>query len=209
MGKLTMIVGPMFSGKTTELLRILSREEIAKRTSILFKPKLDNRYSEDKVVNHNGVGSSAVIVSNSSELLNYVTDFIRENKNQLLITSNNKGVFNKVKQPIINVFIDEVQFFDSKIIDVVEKITSQGINVYISSLNQTFEGKPFPFKDGKNNVGYLLAMADNIIHLSAVCTCCGGSATKSMRLVESKDTVVVGGANAYQARCTKCFRNKT
>lgn len=185
-GILTTIVGPMFSGKTTELLRLMDRELIAKRNSILFKPNIDNRYSKEEVVNHNGIGRKAVIACFSKDILNKVLELEKSEK-------------------IENIFIDEVQFFDSEITEVINKINDLGIDVYTCGLNQTFKGTPFPFKDGKKDMGYLMAISDQIISLDAICNVCGEKATKTYRTGTDTATVVVGGQDKYQARCKKCW----
>lgn len=192
MGKVTTITGPMFSGKTTELLRLKSREEVAKRHSFVFKPKIDNRYDEKSIVNHNGIKEEAVVVENSFDILKIVEEYISSGRNK--------------EMPLINIFIDEVQFFTSDIIDVILEVSKKGINVFTCGLNQTFEGKPFPFKDKKEHIGTLMALSDYLIHLDAVCNNCGEIATKTYRLGDSKETVVLGGTDKYQARCSKCFR---
>ena len=186
-GILITIVGPMFSGKTTELLRLMDRELIAKRNSILFKPQLDNRYSEEDVLNHNGVGRKAIIANNSHQILDKVVEL------------------NKQKT-IENIFIDEIQFFDSEIIEVIDKINDLGIDVYTCGLNQTFKGTSFPFKDGMKDMGYLMAISDQIISLDAICNVCGEKATKTYRIGIEEATVIVGGQDKYQARCKNCFK---
>jgi len=186
-GTLITIVGPMFSGKTTELLRIMDRELIAKRHSVLFKPQIDNRYSEEDVLNHNGIGRKAIIASDSHDILDKTLEL------------------NKQKT-IENVFIDEIQFFDSEIIEILPKINDLGIDVYTCGLNQTFKGEPFPFKDGKKDIGYLMAISDQIISLDAVCNVCGKKATKTYRIGTDTETVIVGGQDKYQARCKNCFQ---
>lgn len=108
MGKITTITGPMFSGKTTELLRLKSREEIAKRHSFVFKPDLDNRYSKKEIVNHNGIKEEAVVVKNSLEILKNIEDYLSSQRSK--------------EVPLINIFIDEVQFFDSNIINVIKEV---------------------------------------------------------------------------------------
>lgn len=192
MGKITTITGPMFSGKTTELLRIKSREEIAKRHSFVFKPKLDNRYSDKEIINHNGIKEEAIVVESSFEILKIIEEYLFSGRNK--------------EMPLINIFIDEVQFFNSDVLEVIITISKKGINVFSCGLNQTFEGKPFPFKDNKDHIGTLMALSDYLIHLDAVCNNCGEAATKTYRLGDSKETVVLGGTEKYQARCTKCFK---
>jgi len=183
-GILTTIVGPMFSGKTTELLRLMDRELIAKRNSILFKPNIDNRYSVAQVLNHNGIGRKAIIASDSKEILEKT---LEQNK-------------------IENVFIDEIQFFDSGVIDVINKLNDMGIDVYTCGLNQTFQGIPFPFKDKEKDIGYLMAISDYVISIDAVCNVCGKKATKTYRTGTDTETVVIGGTDKYQARCKDCFK---
>lgn len=192
MGKITTITGPMFSGKTTELLRLKSREEIAKRHSFVFKPDLDNRYSKKEIVNHNGIKEEAVVVKNSLEILKNIEDYLSSQRSK--------------EVPLINIFIDEVQFFDSNIINVIKEVSSKGINVFSCGLNQTFQGDPFPFKDKKEHIGTLMALSDFLIHLDAICNNCGEVATKTYRLGDSRETVVLGGIEKYQARCIKCFK---
>jgi thymidine kinase len=185
-GLLTTIVGPMFSGKTTELLRLMDRETIAQRNSVLFKPKIDDRYSEDEVVNHNGLSKKAILISNSNDILNYINN----NDNEL-----------------INIFIDEIQFLDSNIITVIEEINNKKINVFTCGLNQTFKGDPFPFKDNLRDIGYLMAISDKVIYLSSICNVCGKEATKTYRIDDKKEaTVIIGGIDKYQARCKDCWK---
>lgn len=185
-GILTTIVGPMFSGKTTELLRIMDRELIAKRNSLLFKPELDNRYSKEDVLNHNGIGRKAIIAKDSKDLFDL---FLQKNK----------------EEKVINIFIDEIQFFDSEILKIINNIKQLGINVYVCGLNQTYKGDPFPFKDNNNHIGSLMAISDYIISIDAVCNVCGNKATKTYRLGSDTETVIVGGSDKYQARCVSCW----
>jgi len=192
MGKITTITGPMFSGKTTELLRLKSREEIARRHSFVFKPRLDDRYSDKSIVNHNGIKEEAIVVDSSLDISKNVLDYLSSQRSKEIL--------------LINIFIDEVQFFTSDIIEVILEISKKGINVFSCGLNQTFEGKPFPFKDKKDHIGTLMALSDFVIHLDAVCNNCGEIATKTYRLGDNKETVVLGGLDKYQARCSKCFK---
>jgi thymidine kinase len=185
-GILTTIVGPMFSGKTTELLRIMDRELIAKRNSLLFKPKIDNRYSEESVINHNGFGKEAIIAEDSDHIFEVFSNLDAEKK-------------------VINIFIDEIQFFDSSVLNIINKLKQLGINIYVSGLNQTYKGDPFPFKDNNNHIGYLMAMSDYVISIDAVCNVCGNKATKTYRIGSDTETVIVGGQDKYQARCVNCW----
>jgi thymidine kinase len=185
-GIITTITGPMFSGKTTELLRIMDREEIAKRKSVLFKPLIDDRYSKEQVINHNGIGKEAIIVKNSQEVFQKFQEI------------NNT-------ERIVNVFIDEIQFFDSKILEILKKIKELDVNIYTCGLNQTFYGDPFPFVDG-DHIGTLMAISDYVISVDAVCNKCGKKATKTYRVGNEQETVIVGGPDKYQARCVDCYK---
>jgi len=177
-GNIISITGPMFSGKTTELLRIYTRTILAKQKSLIIKPIIDKRYSDKEVVSHDNIKRDAIVCKN-------INDSLKE--------------INKINPN--NIFIDEAQFFDSNILDFVETISNRNINIYLCFLNQTSEGKPFLFRDKKQDVGYLLAISDKIISLDAVCSKCGKPATKSFKLKSSGNEVDVGGVERYEPRC--------
>lgn len=179
-GFITLVTGSMFSGKTEELMRTLRRFEIAKQKVILFKPQIDNRYNAEKVVTHNGDAISAVVKKNSQEIADY-------------LAANDYQSFDVIG-------IDEAQFFD---LDVLTKFAAiwanDGKKVVIAALDQTFEGLAFA---GMPN---LFVEAEVVKKLHAVCMMCGGLASRTHRLGESKNIVEVGGTDKYQALCRKCF----
>ena len=176
-GSLTVVCGPMFAGKTEELIRILRRELWAKRYVMVFKPALDGRYSEHDVVSHNGTTLKARAVP--------VVQMIRD-------------LVERSGRPVYAIGIDEVQFFDEDVVDVVRWMVRRGIRVTVSGLDLTFDGKPF------GQVPSLLAMAEVVRKLTAVCEC-GADATRSKRLVSSEQEVLVGGEGEYQAVCATCY----
>jgi thymidine kinase len=170
-GHLEVICGPMFSGKTEELIRRIRRSQIARQKIQIFKPTIDTRYSTASVVSHSAQSVSSVAVSDPKDILQLVKDHTRV------------------------VAIDEVQFFDDAIIDVVEKLTNRGLRVICAGLDLDYLAKPF------GPMGELLAMADTVTKIQAVCTVCGGPATRTQRIVNSKEQVLLGELEAYEARC--------
>lgn len=179
-GFITLVTGSMFSGKTEELMRTLRRFEIAKQKVVLFKPQIDNRYNAEKVVTHNGDAISAVVKKNSQDIADY-------------LAANDYQSFDVIG-------IDEAQFFDVEQLTVLAATwANDGKKVVIAALDQTFEGVPFP---GMPN---LLVEAEVVKKLHAVCMMCGGLASRTHRLGDSKNIVEVGGTDKYQALCRKCF----
>lgn len=184
MGALIAITGPMFSGKTTELIRNLERAIYAKKKVIVFKPSLDNRYSESEVVAHSGIKYPAVVVPNTAE-----------------------GVFELYKRVLEEkadvVGIDEAQFFPIELVDVVEELVKEGYIVIVAGLNLDFRGEPF------ETMREILVRADDIHYLKAVCTVCGMDATRTQRLIDGRPApyesprILVGGSEVYEARCRK------
>ena len=184
-GKLYAIYGPMFAGKSTELLRYKRRAEIAGKHTIVFKPRIDNRYSEEEVVTHDGVRSDSIIAENSKDLLLVAT---------------------QVAPTVTDVFIDEAQFFDSELPAVVKELMRLGMNVYVAGLNTDFRGEPFPV------MAELIARAHYVTRLFAVCKVCGSyEANMTQRLVNGKPAklsdpiILVGGEESYEARCSSCY----
>jgi thymidine kinase len=165
----------MFSGKTEELIRRIRRSQIARQKIQIFKPAIDTRYSTASVVSHSAQSVSSVAVAEAKEILFLVKDHTRV------------------------VAIDEVQFFDDSIIDVVEKLTNRGLRVICAGLDLDFLSKPF------GHMSDLLAMADTVTKIQAVCTVCGGPATRTQRIVNSKEQVLLGELEAYEARCRMHF----
>ena len=177
-----IIVGPMFSGKSEELIRRVKRAIIAKQKVFVFKPKIDDRYSKTDVVSHNGETVEGHAVVNSEEILK-----ILENEKDVSLVA-----------------IDEVQFFDEGIIDVVEELVDRGIRVAMSGLDQDFRGEPFDI------TAKLLAKSEFITKLQAVCMKCGKPATKSQRIVNGKpasfdaEIIQIGEKETYEPRCRSC-----
>lgn len=163
----------MFSGKTEELIRRTKRAQIAKQKIQIFKPQIDNRYSDTNVVSHSSIAVEAVPVSSSSQILDLVYDSTRI------------------------VAIDEVQFFDEGIINVVSKLARRGLRVICAGLDQDYMGRPF------GPIPHLLAIADSVMKVQAICTVCGAPASKTYRKVEKniEEQVVVGETELYEARC--------
>lgn len=180
-GWIECICGSMFSGKSEELLRRVKRGLIAKQKVILFKPTIDNRYEKDKISTHNGNSYDSICIDNSIEIYDYIKD---------------------KKYDIIG--IDEVQFFDKDIVNVINDLANKGSRVIVAGLDMDFKGQPFyPVPD-------IMAISEIVTKLHAVCTVCGSEASRSQRLIDGKPAkiedpiVVVGASEAYEARCRHC-----
>ena len=172
-GSIEVVCGPMFSGKTEELIRRVKRAQIAKQKIQIFKPLIDNRYSKTKVVSHSSLKVEALPVANSTDILDKVFDSTRI------------------------VAIDEVQFFDSEIIDVISRLARRGLRVICAGLDQDYKGNPF------GPMPHLLAIADEVMKVQAICTVCGSPASKTFRKKEERsvEQVLVGESDRYEARC--------
>lgn len=178
-GWVEVICGSMFSGKSEELIRRIRWAQLAKQQVIVFKPEIDQRYSEDEIVSHNGTTFAAHAVTDSSAI----------------------KTFEKHDATVIA--IDEVQFFDDGIVDVVTELADAGHRVMIAGLDQDFKGEPFyPMPD-------LMAIAEQITKLQAVCTSCGAPASRTQRLINSEPAnfddpvVLIGASEKYEARCRR------
>jgi thymidine kinase len=174
-GCIEVVCGSMFSGKTEELLRRIKRAKLARQRVQLFKPRVDNRYDEVKVVSHEGLNAEALPVADAAELR--------------ALALPDAAV----------VGIDEVQFFDASIVETAEALANRGVRVIAAGLDQDYRGQPF------GPIPALLAVAEYVTKLHAVCSQCGAQATRSQRLVASEGQLFVGGAAAYEARCRRCF----
>ena len=172
-GRVEVITGPMFSGKSEELLRRIHRVELAKQPYLLFKPSIDRRYSADEVVSHKGNRNSCRLVAHAEDMLVYPLPSV--------------------------VGIDEAQFIDGDLVAVVQDMAQRGARVLLSCLDMDSMGKPF------GCVGDLLAVADEVVKLKAVCMKCGADAGRSQRLVNVGAQVSVGGNDQYEARCRACW----
>jgi len=186
-----IITGPMFCGKTEELIRKIRKEFISERKVQLFKPAIDTRYSDTRISTHNGSTIEAIPVRSSKE------------------------VQEKIKQNTEVIGIDEIQFLDDKIIDLAIKLHNSEKRVLLACLNMDFRGEPFKFKDSEKHVGYLMALANHVITLSAICThkedgkICGSQAFYTQRLINGKPAsydsplIMIGSKDKYEARCKK------
>lgn len=172
-GWIEVIAGCMFSGKTEELIRRLRRAMIAKQKVIVFKPKIDNRYSEREIVSHSEQSLPSEVVEDASEILELSKD-----------------------AQVIG--IDEAQFFKMNIVDVANKLADEGKRVIIAGLDQDYRGQPF------EPIPQLLAIAEYITKTLAICVICGNPADRTQRKTLTKDRVVVGASDIYEARCRKC-----
>ncbi|MDY6872501.1 MAG: thymidine kinase [Chloroflexota bacterium] len=176
-GSLEVICGSMFCGKTEELIRRLRRARIAKQNVQVFKPAIDNRFDVAKVTSHSGLDVDAVPVGNSAEILK------------------------KLDPETTVVGVDEAQFFDDEIVEIVDQLADKGLRVIVTGLDTDFRGEPF----GKMPV--LMARAEKVEKLRAICMVCGEEASRTQRLVNGKPAryddpiVVVGAQELYEARC--------
>jgi thymidine kinase len=173
-GWIEVICGSMFSGKTEELIRRLKRAKIARQQVEIFKPAIDVRYDEEKVVSHDAREIMSTPVPSSSNIL---------------LLANNVDV----------VGIDEAQFFDSELPNVCMQLADQGIRVIVAGLDMDFKGKPF------GPIPNLLAVAEYITKVHAICVKCGSLAHFSHRTVVSEKLVVLGEKESYEPLCRRCY----
>jgi thymidine kinase len=175
LGWIEVIAGSMFSGKSEELIRRLRREQIARRKVQIFKPQIDDRYSDDHIISHSDMRIASENVASARELLE------------------------KVRPDTEVVGIDEGQFFDPELPAVCSTLADQGKRVLVAGLDQDYLGKPF------EPMPQLLAIAEYITKTLAICMVCGAPANHTQRLVVSKERVLVGAQGTYEARCRRCF----
>ncbi len=173
-GRVEVICGSMFSGKTEELIRRLKRAKFAHQKVEIFKPALDTRYSEEDVVTHEGNSIQSTPVENSASIL--------------LLGSDTDVVG-----------IDEAQFFDDGIVDVCNELARKGVRVIVAGLDMDFTGKPF------GPMPNLLAIADDVVKVHAICVKCGSLAYVSHRIVEGDRQVMLGEMNEYEPLCRDCY----
>jgi thymidine kinase len=174
-GWIEVITGSMFSGKSEELIRRLRRAQIARQQVQIFKPRIDNRYSDDHITSHSEMRISSENVSSSAELLA------------------------RVRPETEVVGIDEGQFFDAELPAVCNTLADRGTRVIVAGLDQDYLGKPF------EPMPQLLAIAEYITKTLAICVVCGRPANHTQRLVASSERVLVGASGTYEARCRVCF----
>lgn len=177
-GIIEVICGPMFSGKTEELIRRLRRAKIAKKRVIVFKPLIDKRFDEVQIVSHSAQKIPSVPVEDVEAI---------------------KHCLEHLDSAADLIGIDEAQFFDHSLVPFVEGLANSGIRVVLSGLDQDSCGKPFgPMPE-------LLAVADIVTKQYAVCVVCGAFASKSFRLKPEPSQVFVGASESYEARCRTCY----
>jgi len=176
-GKIVVITGPMFAGKTTELIRKIKRHQLANHKVKVFKPNIDKRYDEINIVTHDGKEYEAIPIDPQKprQILHYLDD-------------------------ADVVAIEEAQFFSDKIIDIVRHLSyTRGLTVYITGLDMDYQGNPF------GPMPQLLAIADEVLKLKAVCVECGKDAGYTHKLVDDGKTVDVGGSEKYVPLCLDCW----
>ena len=177
-GWIEVVTGSMFSGKSEELIRRLRRAQIARQKVQIFKPTIDDRFSEDHIVSHSDMRIASQRVRNSEELLALVEDDTEV------------------------VGIDEGQFFDATLPAACNTLADRGLRVIVAGLDQDYLGRPF------EPMPQLLAIAEYITKTHAICVVCGDPASYTQRLVASNDRVLVGAGGMYEARCRQCFDPK-
>ena len=174
-GWIEVICGPMFSGKSEELIRRLRRAMIARKRVQVFKPSIDTRYSDTEIVSHGDIRMKSEVVSGAAEILK------------------------KMDWRTQVVGVDEPNFMGPELIEVANQLADSGKQVIISGLDTDYMGRPFA------PIPELLALAESITKTLAICMRCGNPAKHTQRLVESDDLIVVGAAGMYEARCRRCF----
>ena len=179
-GWIEVICGCMFAGKTEELIRRINVLSYARKNILVFKPKIDDRYSTTEIASHAGSKVPCIVISEAKEILdhvNYDTDVVA---------------------------IDEVQFFDEDVVDICEYLADSGLRVMVAGLDKDFRGEPFGVLPD------LLTRAEFITKLTAVCAKCGAPATRTQRIINGKPAsfndpiVLVGAKEAYEPRCRHC-----
>jgi thymidine kinase len=174
-GWVEVICGPMFSGKSEELIRRITRYQIAKVPVQTFKPRLDVRYADDEVVSHSSLKVEATPVETADELLRRVDDGTKV------------------------IGVDEGQFFDQGLVDVVEQLAAAGKQVIVAGLDTDYLRRPF------EPIPTLCDRAEYVTKMLAVCHRCGGPGMYTQRIVRSEELVVLGAQGAYEARCRVCY----
>ncbi len=174
-GWIEVVCGPMFSGKSEELIRRLRRARIARKRVQVFKPTLDDRYAPDEIVSHGDQRMKSEAVTDAKDILNKL-----DWRTQVL-------------------GIDESNFFGPDLVEIAGQLADTGKQVIIAGLDTDYLGRPFP------PMPDLLCLAESITKTLAICMRCGNPAKHTQRLVESHDLIVVGAAGMYEARCRRCF----
>jgi thymidine kinase len=175
MGWIEVICGPMFSGKSEELMRRLRRAMIARKRVQVFKPVIDNRYSHNEIVSHGDIRMRSEVCGTASDILKTL-DW---------------------RTQVIG--IDEANFLGTEVIEIAGQLADSGKQVILAGLDTDYMGRPF------SPIPELLAHAESITKTLAICVRCGNPGKHTQRLVESDDLIVVGASGMYEARCRRCF----
>lgn len=181
-GSIEVICGPMFAGKSEEIIRRIRRIEYAKKKVLCFKPALDDRYSANEICSHNQTRKQSFVIAKAEEILSYL------------------------EEDTYAVVVDEVQFLDPAIVPVCEALAERGIRVIVGGLDLDFRGEPFSV------MPELLARAESVTKLTAICVRCGESATRTQRVVNGipaffeDPVVIVGASESYEPRCRRCHQ---
>jgi len=181
-GGIEIVCGSMFSGKTEELIRRVRRAKIAKQNVQVFKPALDTRYTTEAVTSHNGLGVDAVPVQSAAEI------------ERLILPETSV------------VAIDEVQFFGWEVTELCQQLANRGVRVIAAGLDMDFRGEPF------GPIPVLMAQAETVEKLQAICVVCGNPASRTQRLINGQPAayddpvILVGGSESYEARCRRCHQ---
>jgi thymidine kinase len=181
-GWIELICGSMFSGKTEELIRRVRRAKIARQMVQVFKPAMDTRYTMESVTSHNGLGVDAVPVQSTAE------------------------IEKQIRPETTVVAIDEVQFFGWEVTELCQKLADRGVRVIAAGLDMDFRGEPF------GPMPVLMAQAESVEKLQAICVVCGNPASRTQRLINGQPAayddpiILVGGSDSYEARCRKCHQ---
>ncbi|MCS6981286.1 MAG: thymidine kinase [Flavobacteriales bacterium] len=176
-GRIEVICGSMFSGKTEELIRRIRRAIIARQSVEIYKPLLDHRYSAQDVVSHDDNRLACTSVASSAQIL----------------------LWHRGAQVV---GLDEAQFFDPEVVDVCNRLAFQGVRVIVAGLDMDFMGRPF------GPMPALMAIADDVLKVHAICVDCGHEANFSYRLTPDTELVKLGEKNLYQPLCRSCFQKK-
>lgn len=176
-GWIEVICGSMFSGKTEELIRRLKRAQIARQKVEIFKPAIDTRYDEKRVVSHDENAIHSTPVYSSSQILLYANDF-----------------------DVVG--IDEAQFFDDQLVDVCNRLAGMGVRVIVAGLDMDYMGRPF------GPIPALLAAAEYVDKIHAICVRCGNLASYSYRVIDDPSLVKLGEKDVYQPLCRECFNRE-
>jgi len=179
-GWIEVICGSMFAGKTEELIRRIKRIDYAKKKVIVFRPSIDNRYSDTEVVSHSNFRYTATVIDKAREIMDFVDS------------------------ETYAIAVDEAQFFDDELVAVCEHLADRGVRVICAGLDKDFRGEVFGL------MGELIVKAEYVTKLSAICNVCGNPATRTQRLINGNPAnyddpiVLVGASESYEPRCRHC-----